>query len=93
MFLPEVGGPVPYSYNSGQEQEDAPEYNTFSTSQNHQRGRGSSFAGGSLLKPGERFNAKVPPSFNGGSWFQYEEDVRDWITMTDLTEELSLIHI
>ena len=87
MFTPEVGGPSPYTYSAGQDEDFKFDYDAFSTSQNTQHGRGSSFSSGNLLKPGERFNAKVPPSFNGGSWFQYEEDVRDWLTMTDLSEE------
>ena len=60
---------------------------SFSASQKAAQKNASSFSSSNLLKPGERFNAKVPPSFNGGSWFQYEEDVRDWLTMTDLSEE------
>ena len=87
MFTPEVGGPSPYTYSVGQNEDFQFDYDAFSASQKAAPRNASSFSSSNLLKPGERFNAKVPPSFNGGSWFQYEEDVRDWLTMTDLSEE------
>ena len=42
----------------------------------------------SELKPGELFNHKVPPAFDGnGSWFAYEEMVMDWLDLTSLDAE------
>ena len=40
-----------------------------------------------MLKPGERFNAKVPPSYGGGSFFAYVEDVKDWQTLTEVDKK------
>ena len=38
---------------------------------------------GSTLPPGVSFTQKLPPVFNGtGSWFAYEENVRDWVGIT-----------
>ena len=41
------------------------------------------FGAGDFLKPGEKFNPKVAPAFDGeGSYFEYEENVKDWNCIT-----------
>ena len=70
---------MPYSYNPGGGDFIGMDFDSFATDH-----RQHAYAGGSQLKPGERFNAKVPPSYGGGSWFAYEEDVQDWETLTEL---------
>ena len=82
MYLPEEGGTSPYSYNPGGDNNEFGDFEILATDH-----RQHSYAGGSQLKPGERFNSKVPPSFGGGSWFAYEEDVRDWEFLTELDEK------
>ena len=74
MFHPGAGGSVPYAYDPGEADYHGENYDSYVT-QNHSR----AYAG-SVLKAGERFNAKIPPSYGGGSFFAYVEDVRDWET-------------
>ena len=58
-------------------------------------------ASGNTLPPGVSFTSKIPPQLNGTtSWFSYEENVRDWVAMTEIPSnkqgpllKLSLIHI
>ena len=45
----------------------------------------ASAAASSDLKPGERFNHKVAPSFDGNErWYVFEELVRDWCDITSI---------
>ena len=84
MFHPGAGGYEPYSYNQGGTDYHGETYDSYVT---QNAPRASACAGTSLLKPGERFNAKVPPSYGGGSFFAYMEDVKDWETVTELYEK------
>ena len=82
MLFPEGGGYEPYSYNHGSANSAESFFSSFDTyvSAHTQQ----SHAYGAQLKPGERFNSKIPPSYGGGSFFAYMEDVKDWQTLTDV---------
>ena len=46
------------------------------------------------LKPGERFNTKTAPAFNGTErWYIYEELVRDWEDITTIEVEKRGAHL
>ena len=74
MFLPGAGGYEPYSYNQGGTGYDDQSFDSYISYSANAAG---------TLKPGERFNAKIPPSYVGGSFFAYMEDVEDWETLSD----------
>ena len=46
------------------------------------------------LKPGERFNTKTAPAFNGNErWYIYEELVRDWEDITTIEPDKRGAHL
>ena len=47
------------------------------------------YGAGDFLKQGEKFNPKVAPAFDGeGSYFEYEEQVKDWNCITPHPEKI-----
>ena len=45
------------------------------------------YASGQTLAPGVPFTSKIPPQYHGNTcWFTYEENVRDWVAMTEIPE-------
>jgi len=61
---------------------------TYHSSEQHH-----AFVSGGLL-PGEHFNAKVAPAFDGrGQWFVFEEMVQDWQDITTIDESKRGAHL
>ena len=39
------------------------------------------------LRPGEKYNERIPPEFDGTGLWQYERAVKDWLDLCKLDEE------
>ena len=78
------GSRAPSRYYEGHDSEDEDTegddafYQSEEPSQDALYGQEYTLSTGSTLPPGVPFTPKLPPTYNGsGSWFAYEENVRD----------------